>query len=80
MARRRKTGYIVTLSGDRPIDEVSKDIRAAGLEVKDVLKEIGSITGAADPRALEKLRAVRGVADVSEDQSVDIGPPDSPVS
>jgi hypothetical protein len=80
MARRRKTAYVVTLSGERPIHEVSEEIRAAGLEIKDILEHIGSITGAADPSALDKLRAVRGVIDISEDQPIDIGPPDSSVS
>jgi hypothetical protein len=80
MATQTKKALVVTVSGKRPIHEVQKDLSAAGLDVNQVLEAIGSITGVAHPNALKKLRAVRGVADVSEDQAVDIGPPDGAVS
>ena len=68
---------IITISGDRPIQDVAKDLAAAGLKGGQTLEEIGSITGSADDYAVPKLRKVRGVADVSPDLSVDVGPPDS---
>lgn len=68
---------IITISGDRPIQDVAKDLAAAGLNGGQTLEEIGSITGSADDDAVSKLRKVRGVADVSPDVSVDVGPPDS---
>ena len=72
--------WIVTTSGDRPAKEVAKDLRAAGFSVDQVLDEIGSITGAADDRVAEKVRSIKGVADVSPDTVIDIGPPGSPTT
>jgi hypothetical protein len=80
MASREKNAYIVTISGDRPIHEVAKDLTDAGFDVKDTLEAIGSITGVAHSNMVKKLRSVRGVADVSQDHPVDIGPPDSTIS
>lgn len=72
-----KREWIVTLSGDRPIGTIAKELGTAGLSKQTVLKEIGSITGAASDKDAAKLRKVRGVADVSPSQPIDIGPPDS---
>lgn len=80
MARKKKQALVVTLSGERPPHEVARDLKAAGLEVGQVLETIGTVTGSADPKAAAKLRKVRGVADVSEDHAIDIGPPGAPVS
>ena len=80
MAKQEKHSLVVTLSGDRAIHEVTRDLRAAGFEVDQVLEAIGIVTGAAHPTRLAKLRSVRGVADVSPDYPVDIGPPDADVS
>jgi hypothetical protein len=79
MATDKRT-FIVTVSGKRPIGEVKKDLAASGLDVEQVLEGIGSITGRAHPGSLRKLQSVTGVTDVSEDHSVNIGPPDAPVS
>jgi hypothetical protein len=73
-----KKGWIVTISGDRPIEEVEKDLAKAGFSVGQVLKEVGSITGVGDDNLESKLRAIRGVADVTPDTPIDIGPPGSP--
>jgi hypothetical protein len=70
-------GWIVTTSADRPISEISKDLRDAGFSVDRVLEEIGSITGSASEDTLPKIRSIRGVVDVSPDLPIDIGPPDS---
>ena len=73
-------GWIVTTSGDRPAKDVAKDLKAAGFSVGQILEEIGCITGEADDRTVEKARAIRGVADVSREGEIDIGPPDAPVT
>ena len=76
VTRRRMIG---TLSGDRPGHEVASDLRKAGLDVEQVLDAIGSVTGASASRNMLRLRAVRGVADVSrEHPPFNIGPPDAP--
>ena len=71
---------VITLTGDRPIHEVAGDLKAAGLAVDQVLTSTGIVTGSAHPDAATRLRNVRGVADVSPDYPVDIGPPGSPIS
>ena len=71
---------MVTCSGNRPIHEVAKDLKAAGFEVGQVLDSIGSVTGFAHAKVAKQLKTIRGVANVRKDQPVDIGPPGAPVS
>jgi hypothetical protein len=75
-----KKAFVVTGSGSRSIHEVAKDLKAAGFEVGQVLDSIGSVTGFAPAKITKQLRSIRGVADVSEDHPVDIGPPGAPIS
>ena len=76
MAESRK--WVVTTSPDRAFGEVARELADAGLAIEQELDAIGVVIGAGDEATAEKLRAVRGVADVSPDAPVDIGPPDSP--
>ena len=80
MAKTKSKTWIITTGGKRPITDIAKDLAKAGLKRKKVLKEIGSITGAADDKAVKKLRLIPGVVDVSPDSPIDIGPPDSSVT
>jgi hypothetical protein len=80
MAKKSKQRLVVTVSPGRPIHEVTHDLKAAGFQVNEVLDAIGVVTGSAHADHLSKLKAVRGVADVSPDHEVDIGPPGAPVS
>lgn len=80
MAKKPKHKLVVTLSGDRSIHDVTRDLKAAGLEVEQALETIGVITGSAHSKSVAKLKSVPGVADVAADHAVDIGPPDSDVS
>ena len=68
--------WIVTTSADRPVKEVAKELEGAGFVVGDLLEEVGTIVGTGDDQAAERVRAVRGVSDVSQDSPIDIGPPD----
>lgn len=70
--------WIIATSGDRPLQDIAKDLTDAGLFGAQVLEEINVITGKATDKSLGKLRKVRGVVDVSPDMPVDVGPPDSP--
>jgi predicted CoA-binding protein len=70
--------WIITTSADRPIKDVAKDLEDAGFSVGNVNDEIQSITGAASEAALDKLRSISGVVDVSPDEPIDVGPPGSP--
>lgn len=75
MAKKQKQAFVVTVSGDRPVHDVARDLKANGLEVDQVMDAIGVVTGSAESTSLAKLRKVRGVTDVSADHAVDIGPP-----
>lgn len=72
--------WVITTSGDRPLKDVRKKLAESGFVVDKVLGEIGVITGAASDDDVGRLRSVSGVADVSPDEPVDIGPPDAPVT
>jgi hypothetical protein len=80
MAKPARRALIVTLSGDRPIREVTRDLKAAGLTIDQILTATGIVTGSADEKSLARLKRVKGVADISADNPVDIGPPDADVS
>lgn len=72
--------WVVTTSGNRKLSDVTKDLTEAGFTAEQVLDEIGCIIGTADEATVERLRAVPGVADVSPDTPIDIGPPDAHVT
>lgn len=73
--------WVVTTSGDRPIEEVEKDLKECGFEVGDVLEAIGCVNGEADDDVAEKVRSVRGVTDVSPELGdIDVGRPDAPIT
>jgi len=80
MGTEAKQPLIITVSRDRPIQDVVNDLKSAGFDVDQVLEFTGTVTGAAHPLTADRLRSVRGVADVSPDHPVDIGPPGAPVS
>ncbi len=75
--KKPRQAVVVTLSGERDIKEVVRDLKAAGLDGVDQLDAIGVVTGTSDPDKVAKLRKVAGVQDVSLDHKVDIGPPGS---
>lgn len=79
-AKQESQAVVITVSGDRHIHEVARDLKASGLESAQVLDAIGIVTGSAAPTSISKLKKVRGVQDVSEDHPVSIGPPDAPIS
>lgn len=69
--------WIVTMSGDRPVEDVARDVVRSGLVVSGILDAVGVITGSASDKVAANLRKIRGVADVSPDVPMDLGPPDS---
>ncbi len=72
--------WIVTTSGDQSLDDIQKSLSKSGFAIDQVLGEIGCITGSASDDVAKKLRGMPGVADVSAELSIDIGPPDAPVT
>lgn len=69
--------WIVTTSPERPVAEVASELARTGLSVEQVLDDIGCIIGRGSPALVPRLKAVRGVADVSRGTDIDIGPPGS---
>jgi hypothetical protein len=74
-----KKKWIVTTSGKKKLSYVKKKLTESGFSVDQVLDEIGVITGTSSDDDVERLRKVAGVADVSPDEQIDIGPPDAPI-
>ena len=73
-----RTRWVVTLSGRRSLAAARKDLEAAGFSVDEALEAIGVINGRCDEATASKVRQIDGVEDVSPEQRIDIGPPDSP--
>jgi hypothetical protein len=69
--------WVITTSGDRSIEEIAGELARCGFQVDQVLSEVGLITGRATEDAVAKARKVAGVADVSANVSIDVGPPGS---
>ena len=67
--------WIITTNQERPLGDIVRDLKKGGFVVEQTLDEIGSITGSATKSVAGKLGAIRGVADVSPDADIDIGPP-----
>ncbi|MCP3143202.1 hypothetical protein [Pyxidicoccus xibeiensis] len=75
-----KTPVSVLIEASPPdrFEDVVARLRAAGLDVEQVLEEAGVVLGQAAPDCLPALTAVRG-ATVEVQRSFQLGPPDSDV-
>jgi hypothetical protein len=71
--------WVVTLAPGTPPARARDALAKAGLQIDQVLEEIGVITGRGAAGIGGALREVKGVADVAEQPGIDIGPPDAPV-
>jgi hypothetical protein len=72
--------WVITLSGTQPIHIVAEQSKAAGLKLRHVLEHTGIVVGFGTEETASRLRNIPGIADVSEDQPIDIGPPGDPTS
>ena len=71
--------WIVTTTGKGSLEDVKRKLTKSGFTVDKVLDAIGIITGTTKDDDVERFRSVDGVADISPDEDVDIGPPDAPI-
>jgi hypothetical protein len=71
----------VTIDADHlgRINEVVRQLRAAGMLVDQVLSTLGIVTGSVSSDQLTSLEAIPGVASVEEETSFQIAPPDADV-
>lgn len=69
--------WIITISSDQSIKDIATRLRAEGLTIKDVLEEIGCITGSADTATADRLKKIEGVIDIAPDMQIELGPPGS---
>jgi hypothetical protein len=72
--------WTITLSDKRPLSEISNDLTKTGFAIEQVLTEIRCVTGTASDSVAKKLRSIPGVADVSPEHNIDIGPPDAEIT
>lgn len=72
--------WIITTSGEKPLDEIKKNLTETGFEIEQSLDEIGCIIGTASDDTTESARGISGITDISPDESIDIGPPDAPTT
>lgn len=68
---------VVTLSGAHPASEVADHLKQHGFQVNNVLESIGVITGTGNVNELASWKAHPGISDISEDHTIDIGPPEA---
>ncbi len=61
------------------IDRIADECRKKGLGSLQVLKSIGTITGAIDAGRIDDLKAVRGVLNVERGAEYHLPPPDADV-
>lgn len=61
------------------IDELADRLRDAGMQVEQVLGDIGVITGVLPRERRAEVSAVVGVAGVEEERSLSLPPPDADV-
>jgi precorrin-6B methylase 2 len=69
--------WIITISNDQSIREIATRLSAEGLTIKDILEEIGCITGSADIATADRLKKIKGVVDIAPDVEIQMGPPDA---
>ena len=72
--------WIITTSAGHSLPDIAQQLKTAGFSVEQVLTAIGCITGVGPESAAERARAIPGVADVSPDAPVSLGPPDAPIT
>ncbi len=61
------------------IDDLANQLRAAGMQVHQVLGVVGIITGAVTDAARPAIAQVPGVASVENQQGFQLPPPDSDI-
>lgn len=61
------------------IDQVTKQLKGAGLDVEQTLSTLGIVTGSVETEKMSSLSKVTGVESVEVDKNYQLAPPDSDV-
>jgi uncharacterized membrane-anchored protein len=61
------------------VEEVAAHLRSSGMQVDQVLNEIGVISGSVPDDRRQLLKTVTGVQSVEDTTTVQLPPPESPV-
>lgn len=69
--------WIITISSDQSITDIAARLKAEGMTIRDLLEDIGCITGAADNATAQRLKHIEGVVDIAPDMQIEIGQPGS---
>ncbi|WNL40752.1 hypothetical protein RN347_08835 [Halomonas sp. PAMB 3264] len=69
--------WIVTVASGCSIGELADRLGREGLTVRELMEEIGCITGEADSATAERIRHIDGVEDIAPDIPFELGPMDS---
>jgi len=74
-----KVDVLVSIEADHldRFSEVVKSIKDAGMDVEQQMKEIGIVTGSIDSVKIERLRRLKGIAQVEKPHRFQIAPPNS---
>jgi hypothetical protein len=72
-----ETVEVVVAVASEQFAAVVQDLRTAGLDVRDELSVLGTVTGRADPRVLPVLRRLPGVVAVEVSRDIHLPPPAS---
>jgi hypothetical protein len=71
----------VTVDDDHldKIDEVAAELRSNGMQVDQVLNEVGVISGSVPAARRQVLGTVAGIESIEEATTFQLPPPDSPI-
>jgi len=72
--------WVVTLSNEKSVRELSRKLTETGFDVDQVLDQIGCITGSGSDEVAQKIRKISGVADVSPESTIQLPPSDESVT
>ena len=71
-----KKTWIVTTSGEEPLQEISEKLQQKGFTVESTLDAIGQIIGQGSEDIKNEALKIKGVTDISPSQDdINIGPP-----
>ena len=59
------------------LDDVVKQIKGVGMDVDQILKSSGVVTGSVDPKKLAILKKIKGVSSVEAEREFQTAPPGS---